>query len=133
MRLEPVANLVSDVRQINPAKLGRPEITYLDISSVDNGTKRLVAPPRIATIAAPSRARQIVNGDDVLVSTVRPNLNAVALVPKEFQGEIASTGFCVLRPEPDQLCPQYLFYFTQSAAFVRHLTKVATGASYPAV
>jgi type I restriction enzyme S subunit len=38
-----------------------------------------------------------------------------------------------LRPQPKQLCPQYLFYFTQSAAFVTHLTTIATGASYPAV
>lgn len=92
-----------------------------------------MTPKRIAVGAAPSRARQLVRADDVLVSTVRPNLNAVALVPAEFDGEIASTGFCVLRPRPKQLCPQYLFYFTQSAPFVMHLTTIATGATYPAV
>ena len=133
MRLEPIASLVSDVNNVNPAELGRPHITYLDISSVDNLTKRLVAPQRIAANAAPSRARQLVHSDDVLVSTVRPNLNAVALVPTQFNGEIASTGFCVLRAQPKQLCPQYLFFFTQSAVFIRYLTTVATGASYPAV
>ena len=133
MKREPLSSLVNDVDQCNPEELGRPRITYLDISSVDNGTKRFMAPQRIAVDTAPSRARQLVHADDVLVSTVRPNLNAVALVPVEFHGEIASTGFCVLRPQPKLLCPQYLFYFTQSAAFVTHLTTIATGASYPAV
>ena len=38
-----------------------------------------------------------------------------------------------MRPQPKQLCPEYLFYFTQSPAFVTHLTTIATGASYPAV
>ncbi len=133
MKCESLSSLVNDVRQCNPEELGRPRITYLDISSVDNGTKRLMAPQRIAIDAAPSRARQLVHADDVLVSTVRPNLNAVALVPVEFHGEIASTGFCVLRPRPKQICPEYLFYFTQSAGFVTHLTTIATGASYPAV
>lgn len=133
MKREPLSSVVSDVDQCNPEELERPRITYLDISSVDNSTKRLRAPRRIAVDAAPSRARQLVHADDVLVSTVRPNLNAVARVPLEFDGEIASTGFCVLRPQPKQLCPQYLFYFTRSAAFVTHLATIATGASYPAV
>jgi type I restriction enzyme, S subunit len=133
MRREPLSSLVNDVRQCNPRELGRPRITYLDISCVDNGTKRLMAPQRIAVDVAPSRARQLVHADDVLVSTVRPNLNAVALVPLKFDSEIASTGFCVLRPQPKQLYPTYLFYFTQSAGFVTHLTTIANGASYPAV
>jgi type I restriction enzyme S subunit len=133
MKREPLSSLVDDVDQCNPEELGRPRITYLDISSVDNGTKRLIDPKRIAADAAPSRARQLLHADDVLVSTVRPNLNAVALVPAEFHGEIASTGFCVLRSQPKQLCPRYLFYFTQSVPFVTHLTTTATGASYPAV
>jgi type I restriction enzyme, S subunit len=133
MKGDPLSSLVNDVKQCNPRDLGRPRITYLDISSVDNVTKRLIAPQRIAVDAAPSRARQLVHTDDVLVSTVRPNLNAVALVPAKFNGEIASTGFCVLRPRPKQLCPEYLFYFTQSAQFIAHLTRIATGASYPAV
>src|SRR5438105_12513 len=108
---EPLSSLVSDVDQCNPRELGRARITYLDISSVDNGTKRLT-PQHIAVDAAPSRARQLVHANDVLISTVRPNLNAVALVPVELDREIASTGFCVLRPQPKQLYPQYLFYFT---------------------
>jgi type I restriction enzyme S subunit len=130
---EPLSRLVREVDQCNPRELGRLQITYLDISSVDNGTKRLKTPQHIAVDSAPSRARQLVHANDVLVSTVRPNLNAVALVPLELDKEIASTGFCVLRPQPKQLCPQYLFYFTQSKAFVTHLTTIANGASYPAV
>lgn len=133
MKREPLSNLVGHVDQRNPRELGRARITYIDISSVDNSSKRLIAPQVIAVDAAPSRARQLVRVNDVLVSTVRPNLNAVALVPVELDREIASTGFCVLRPQLKQLCPQYLFYFTQSAAFVTHLTTIANGASYPAV
>jgi type I restriction enzyme S subunit len=129
MKDRPLSELVNDVDQRNPRDLGRPRITYLDISSVDNDTKRFVAPRRLPVDAAPSRARQLVRADDVLVSTVRPNLNAVSLITAEFDGEIASTGFCVLRPKPEQLCPRYLFYFTQSAKFVKRLTGIANGAS----
>ena len=66
-------------------------------------------------------------------STVRPNLNAVATVPKELDGEIASTGFCVLRAKRELVEPRYLFYRAISADFVRELTSKARGANYPAV
>lgn len=64
---------------------------------------------------------------------MRPNLSAVAQVPPQFDGEIASTGFCVLRPKRDGLEPRYLYYFTQTSRFVGELVRKATGATYPAV
>ncbi len=133
MKLEPIGNLVGHVSQCDPEGLGRDWITYLDISSVDRESKQIIAPARIAAATAPSRARQQVFADDILVSTVRPNLNAVALMSRQFHGDIASTGFCVLRPSKDRVCPPYLFYFTQTDRFVSHLMRISTGASYPAV
>lgn len=105
---------------------------YIDITSVDNISKRIVAPKRILGRDAPSRARQIVRAGDVLVATTRPNLNAVALVPPELDNEICSTGFCVLRPKPE-LCSHYLFGFVRSKEFVESLSSSVKGAMYPAV
>ena len=82
---------------------------------------------------APSRAKQLVFPGDILVSMVRPNLNAVALVPKISNNVlVASTGYCVLRCLPS-VDTKYVFYFCQSSAFVDELVRQATGASYPAV
>ena len=128
-----IGDLVDKVKQRHPAKLGRDWFAYLDISSVDRESKRIIAAQRIPAHSAPSRARQVVCAYDILVSTVRPNLNAVASVPGYLDGEIASTGFCVLRPNPTRVCPRYLFYYSQTKTFVSHLSRVATGASYPAV
>ena len=133
MNLEPIGNLVSRVKQCDPVDLGREWISYVDIAAVDNGAKRIVAGQRVRAKTAPSRARQLIRGQDVLLSTVRPNLNAVAVVPKELDGQIASTGFCVLRPDAARLDPRYLFYFVQTPGFIRRLTQIASGASYPAV
>jgi len=68
----------------------------------------------------------------VLVATTRPNLNPVALVPTELDGEIASTGFCVLRAK-SSLDPRYLFGFVQMGEAVRNLSELVKGALYPAV
>ena len=105
---------------------------YVDISSVDNRRKQIVNPQRVSGQNASSRARQIIAERDVLVATTRPNLNAVALVPRELHDQIASTGFCVLRPR-DDLDPDYLFGFVQSPDFVRKLSDLVKGALYPAV
>ena len=53
------------------------EFTYVDLSAVDQDSKTIASPRRLACKDAPSRARQIIRSGDVLVSTVRPNLNGV--------------------------------------------------------
>jgi len=111
----------------------RPSFRYLDISSIDRLTKTISEAPEIDGLAAPSRARKVIRGGDVLVSTVRPNLNAVAIVPEHLDGEIASTGFSVLRPKCDRLAGRYLYYYCCTPAFVADLTATVRGAQYPAV
>lgn len=106
---------------------------YIDLSSVDQDTKTISDAREVACGEAPSRARQLVTAGDVLVSTVRPNLNGVARVPAELDGATASTGFCVLRPEPNKIDGSYLFQWVKSSAFVGNMVSMATGASYPAV
>ena len=57
----------------------------------------------------------------------------MAYVPGELEGAIASTGFCVLRPNKQALDSRYLFHWVQSEAFIGDMVSKATGASYPAV
>ncbi len=105
---------------------------YVDIASVDNRAKRIVAPRTLLGRDAPSRARQVLREGDVLVATTRPNLNAVARVPAQLHGQICSTGFCVLRPTA-LIHPSYLFAFVQTPDFVARLSDLVKGALYPAV
>lgn len=116
----------------DPASRPNDTFYYVDISSVDNEAKRIVSPKSLLGKDAPSRARQVIHADDVIVSTTRPNLNAVALVPPELDDQICSTGFCVLRTT-DAVHPAYLFAFVQSTEFVEKLSDLVRGALYPAV
>src|SRR6266852_7492650 len=84
----------------DPRRQPDTEFVYVDISSVDNGLKRIVAPKPMLGRMALSRARQRIVSGDVLVATTRPNLNAVARVTDDLDGLVASTGFCVLRAGP---------------------------------
>lgn len=106
---------------------------YVDISSIDRDKKTIVNVTEFQGAAAPSRARKEIRATDVLVSTVRPNLNAIALVPPDLDNQIASTGFSVLRADRSVLNERYLFYFTQTPAFICELLERVRGAHYPAV
>lgn len=125
---------VSSIETWNPATApADEEFEYIDIASIDRDSKAISSTSRFRAAGAPSRARQIVRANDVLISTVRPNLNAVAVVPPSLDGAIASTGFCVLRCNPKRLNYRYLFHWVRTPQFVAHMVKLATGASYPAV
>ncbi len=128
-----VGHLVESVQKWNPRRDGGGTFTYVDLSSVDQVDKAVTQSTTVATSEAPSRARQLIAAGDVLVSTVRPNLNTVAYVGPNLDGATASTGFCVLRPRPDELDGRYLFHWVQTDQFIGYLVQLATGASYPAV
>lgn len=116
----------------NPTKTPDSSFIYVDVAAVDNTEKRIVGARSISGSEAPSRARKVIRTGDILVSTVRPNLNAVALVPATLNDQVASTGFCVLRATAKVL-PEYLFFFVRSRAFVDGLSSLVAGAMYPAV
>lgn len=128
-----VGDVCLSTLQGDPARIGRKSFRYVDIACVDRDTKSISRADEVPSDDAPSRARKIIQAADVLVSTVRPNLNAIALVPENLDGEVASTGFAVLRANRALLDPKYLFYWAQSREFVNFLVANATGASYPAV
>lgn len=126
----PLSSITEGASQRIPSANER--ITYIDIGSVDRNSKAIVAPQRLSGANAPSRARKQVMHGDTLVSMTRPNLNAVALVPAELDGEIASTGFDVLRPL-EGIDPRWIAYLVRTKAFVEAMSSVVQGALYPAV
>lgn len=129
-----IGEIVSRISSWNPANESpESEITYIDIASVNRETKQVEGVSNVLGKDAPSRARQVVKVGDVLVSTVRPNLNAVAFVPEKLDGATASTGYCVLRPVPNKCDGRYLFHWVMTQTFIEDMVKQATGASYPAV
>ncbi|MDE8651484.1 restriction endonuclease subunit S [Novosphingobium album (ex Liu et al. 2023)] len=106
------------------------EIDYIEISDVDE----VVGIKGTTTLAfgnAPSRARRIVRAGDILVSTVRTYLRAIAPLPQDLDGAIASTGFCVIRGQ----CADsgFLGYAIRSEAFVAEVISRSVGVSYPAI
>ena len=110
------------------------EITYIDISSINNKENIISSYKKYDNIReAPSRAKKILNENDILISTVRPALKNIAIFNKKnSELTIGSTGFCVLR-QKDTIDSKYIFEIIKSNNFTETLIKKQIGANYPAV
>ena len=132
-----VETTLGEVTQINPEQAkdfdSERLIKYVDLSTVtfDNGIDSEIDP--IPFNEAPGRARRIVRENDVIVATVRPYLKGFAFVNKDFNEQIASTGFCVIRAESELILPELVWALVGSDDFVDFLIGRSTGSSYPAV
>ena len=130
--LTTLADICLPVEKVRPEANPDQTFTYLDIASIDNALYRLVSPKVLQGKDAPSRARQRVKNGSILFSTVRTYLKNIAKVPPELDGEVASTGFCILNPS-DAVDPGFIFYFVLNDEFISRLNPLQRGTSYPAV
>ncbi|MEW6211159.1 MAG: restriction endonuclease subunit S [Acidobacteriota bacterium] len=117
----------------NPQRDVRDEFWYIDVSAVSRESYAIREPQRIKGTEAPSRARKIVQSEDAIFATVRPTLRRVAFVGPDFDNQIASTAFCVVRANREKASPRFLYYLLLTDFLNDEIAKFESGASYPAV
>jgi len=107
------------------------EFKYISLTDVNEG----VINDRLAQYVyseAPSRARRCVTKNDVLMSTVRPNLKGFARFREDVTDIIASTGFAVISPkiETDS---EYIHQYLYSSKIELQIHALVVGSNYPAI
>lgn len=130
--IEAMSDVCGTCRTRDPQSDPDATFKYVDIGSIDARRGEVSNPKRLRGAEAPSRARQIVHAGDVIISTVRPNLRGSASIPASLDGQVCSTGFCVLRPSA-QVRPAFVYSLVRTDWFVEELCKQVRGAQYPAV
>ncbi|MBC7334289.1 MAG: hypothetical protein H5T85_07560, partial [Actinobacteria bacterium] len=104
----------------NPEQEPEKEFKYIDISNVNIFTGEIKV-QILKGYEAPTRARKVVRKDDIILSTVRPNRNAVAIIPEELDNEMCSTGFAVIKAK--KVLPHYLFAFLKTKYAINQLIR----------
>lgn len=102
---------------------------YIDIGSVSSG--KINKTDSIIFENAPSRARRVVRSGDIIISTVRTYLEAIAVIPDSDIVQIVSTGFCVIRSR--LLLGVYSKYLFFTRFFITEVIARSVGVSYPAI
>ncbi len=107
---------------------------YIDLSAVEAGFINWGSVTETTFGEAPSRARRVVRGLDILFGTVRPNLQTHGFIdPNEPGPLIASTGFSVVCGREGISHPGYLFHSLMSRHVTAQAVRDAIGSSYPAL
>lgn len=129
---------LGDIAEINSRQINKDfsfkNIRYIDIASVTKGSIDNIQD--LQTSKAPSRAKRLVKKNDILYSTVRPNLEHYTFIKNDLPNNtVASTGFAVITPNQDLVNPYYLYCLITQSQFTQYLSQVAEQAvsTYPTV
>jgi type I restriction enzyme, S subunit len=125
---------IKKISQVNSKSIDQQydnkKINYADISSIKNF--KIQKFEKFLISERPSRAQRIIQNGDILVSTVRPYLQAFSVVEDNESNLICSTGFTVLKPLNSHIT-NILFNFIKSKIFETYVIRLMEGMAYPAI
>ncbi|MCX6251548.1 MAG: restriction endonuclease subunit S [Bacteroidetes bacterium] len=84
-------------------------IEYLDTSNITNNEIEEIQTLNLKDDEIPSRAKRKVNHNDIIFSTVRPNLKHFGVLKNPKSNMIVSTGFVVLKPSYPNVCCELIY------------------------
>jgi type I restriction enzyme S subunit len=127
---------LGELCDVDPDNLGSgtaPSYFFKYISLEDVNKGQLLGYSELEFRFAPSRARRKLQSDDILVSTVRPNLQAHLHFKSDIEDWVCSTGFAVLRCVKDKSSSGFIFQHLFGDGINQQIEKLITGSNYPAI
>lgn len=126
---EECANI--NVKSLSAKTSSEYKFHYIDIASIVS-PKHLGPLTEYTFSEAPSRARRIVNYNDIVMSLVRPYLKSFVQIKNNIDNLIASTGTAVVSAKPNN-DTDFLFHLLFSKAFMSFCENRMNGTNYPAI
>ena len=87
---------ICTIKDANYKPSNEEEYQYIELSDIDKSGGITGCTLDLGS-NLPSRARRVVNADDVIVSSIEGSLSNCALVTKEYDNALCSTGFYVIK------------------------------------
>ena len=129
------SRLLKHVENVNPnfdpTKYPEQTFSYVELADIDFSIGVIHSVNELKGKEAPSRARRMLKEGDVIVSSVEGSLEKVALVDKEYDGCLASTGFFQFRPL--DILPETLLVLSKTIVLQSQLKKKCSGTILTAV
>jgi type I restriction enzyme, S subunit len=124
-----IRQVTSDRGQTIP----KSDFTYIDVTAINKELGYIADAKTLSASEAPSRARKLVQKNDVIYSCVRPYLLNIAIVDAEIiPPPIASTAFAILYGF-DLVLPKYLWITLRSPFMIENVESKMRGQAYPAI
>lgn len=126
---------IGDFVELNRASIDKSysykTIYYLDTGSLTNGI--IEGFQSLGLDEAPSRAKRLVQHNDVLISTVRPDQKHYGIIKNPIENLVVSTGFCVLTCT--KIDPHFIYLLLTNNEMTDYLHTIAEGSTstYPSL
>ena len=127
---------LKEIADFNKESIGKNSnyefINYLDTANITNGAIDTIV--RMSVEEAPSRAKRIVHNNDIVYSTVRPNLCHYGILDSPVENMIVSTGFTVISCK-DDVNPYYVYNYLTQNDITSQLHSIAENSTsaYPSI
>ena len=118
--------------QIDPKREPNRVFKYIQIQNVDEENHKISSYTHVLGKEAPGRAKMLVREGDILLPVLGGSLKSVAIVSKEFDREVATNGFAVLRVKDENL-RYFVFYYLTTKFAQLQIERNLTGAIMPSV
>lgn len=128
-----IADVSSKGSKIKWAQVGNAEYQYIDLGAVEPRTRQIGKTQAINSCNAPSRAQQIVHSGDIIFATTRPTQLRWAVIPDSYDGQVVSTGYCVIRPDRSSIITNYLAHTLGTTSFLKYLKANQILGNYPSI
>ncbi len=108
-------------------------IKYLDTGSITRNHIESLQEYKLSE--APSRAKRLVQEDDIIYSAVRPNQLHYGYISKFPENLVVSTGFIVISCNKNYIEPKFLYYMLTQQAMTDYLHSIADASTsaYPSL
>jgi len=123
--LEDIADI--DTNSLSNSTLGDYKFKYISLSDVESGGSIFETTDQVFK-TAPSRARRIVQKGNVLMATVRPNLQGFSIIKDDVENLIASTGFAVISVK--KCNNEFLFHSLFGSAISKQFYQLIVGSNW---
>lgn len=126
---------LGDVVELNRASIDKDYthkiIEYLDTGSLTEG--KIESFQSFTLDDAPSRAKRLVEHNDILISTVRPDQKHYGVIKNPIDNLVVSTGFCVLTCT--KIDPHFVYLLLTNNEMTVYLHSIAEGSTstYPSL
>jgi len=128
-----LSDVTLSTKNIKWREVGSASYEYIDLSSVSRDDHSIIETTKVSSSTAPSRAQKLVQGGDIIFATTRPTLQRYTMINDHFDGQVASTGYCILRPNKEIVTSQWIYHNIAKSDFNNYVEKNQEGSAYPSI
>ena len=114
-------------KQIDPKKEPNRLFKYIQIQNIDEVNHKISSYTPVLGKDAPGRAKMLIKEGDILLPILGGSLKSIAIIPKEFDNEVATNGFAILRTNNTNL-RYYVSYYLITKFAQMQIERQLTGA-----